>query len=63
MEKTPSRIIAKRHPKSQVIGDVEKGILTKRKAKIDEHANIVEHFCLILDVEPKTATEALSNSC
>ena len=34
--KTSSRIIAKRHLESQVIGDVEKGILTRRKAKIDE---------------------------
>ena len=34
--KTSSRIIAKRHPESQVIGDVEKGILTRRKEKRDE---------------------------
>ena len=44
MTKTPSRIITKRHLESQVIGDVEKGILTRRKIKIDEHANIVEFF-------------------
>ena len=47
--KTWSRIIAKRRPESKVIGDVEKGILTRRKAKIDEQENIDEHFCLISD--------------
>ena len=51
--KTSSRIIAKRHPESQVIGDVEKGILTRRKVKVSEQANIAEHFCLISDFEPK----------
>lgn len=61
--KTPSRIIAKRHPQSQVIGDIEKGILTRRKAKIGEQVNIVEHFCLIADFEPKNVVEALSNPC
>ena len=34
--KNSSRIIAKRHPESQVIGNVEKRILTRRKAKIGE---------------------------
>ena len=61
--KTWSRIIAKRRSESQVIGDVEKGILTRRKAKIDEQANIAEHFCLISDFEPKTISEALSDPC
>ena len=59
--KTWSRIIAKRRSESQVIGDVEKGILTRRKAKIDEQENIDEHFCLISDSEPKTISEALSD--
>ncbi|XP_059076415.1 uncharacterized protein LOC131067604 [Cryptomeria japonica] len=60
--KTSSRIIAKRHPESQVIGDIDKGILTRRKAKIGEQVNIAEQFCLIADFEPKNVTEALSNS-
>ena len=60
--KTSSTIIAKRHFESQVIGDVEKGILTRRKANIDEQANIAEHFCLISDFEPKSVTKALSDS-
>ena len=55
--KTWSSIIAKRRLESQVIGDVEKRILTRRKAKIDEH------FCLISDFDPKTISEALSDPC
>ena len=43
MTKSPSRIVAKRHTESQVIGDVQKGIFTRRKAKIDEQENIAEH--------------------
>ena len=61
--KTSSTIIAKRHSESQVIGDVEKGILTRRKANIDEQANIAEYFCLISDFKPKSVTKALSDSC
>ena len=57
--KSSSRIIAKRHPESQVIGDIEKGILTRRKAKIGEQVNIVEHFFLISDFEPNREKQDL----
>lgn len=61
MTKTTSRIISKRHLKSQDIGDIKEGILTRIKFKNDEHTHIAEYFFLISDFEPKTITEALTH--
>ncbi|XP_059075139.1 uncharacterized protein LOC131063533 [Cryptomeria japonica] len=43
---TPSRIITKRHPQSQIIGEIDAGILTRRRARIGEQAQMAEHYCL-----------------
>ncbi|XP_059077013.1 uncharacterized mitochondrial protein AtMg00810-like [Cryptomeria japonica] len=44
---TPSRIITKRHPQNQVIGNMDIGILTRRRAKTTKQAQIAEHCCLM----------------
>ncbi|XP_059072885.1 uncharacterized protein LOC131873719 [Cryptomeria japonica] len=59
-QKTPSKIIAKRHLES----DKDAGIITRRKAKQIEQAQMAEHFCLLTDFEPQNVSEALKDqSC
>ncbi|GLJ17356.1 hypothetical protein SUGI_0301460 [Cryptomeria japonica] len=60
---TPSKIITKRHPQSQVIGNIDASILTRRRAKTTEQAQLAEHFCLVTDFEPKNVSDALSDEC
>lgn len=60
---TPLRIITKRHPQNQVIGNMDAGILTIRRAKTIEQAQIAEHYCLVTDFEPKNVSDALFDQC
>ncbi|XP_057818174.2 uncharacterized mitochondrial protein AtMg00810-like [Cryptomeria japonica] len=57
--KTPSKVVIKNHPQSQIIGDKDVGVLTRRRAKSDEQAQMVEHYYLVTDFEPKTIFDAL----
>lgn len=59
---TPSRIIAKWHPKSLVIGDKKEVILTRRNIKRMNIPILLNIFCLISEFEPKIVIKALNNS-
>jgi hypothetical protein len=48
--KSPLRIVRKNHPKNQIIGDINKGVQTRRKLIKDSEQS---HVSFISMVEPK----------
>lgn len=55
----PSHII-KNHPSNSIISDIQSGINTRKKDRID-YAKLIANICYISTIEPKTVAEALKD--
>ena len=58
---TPAARIQKSHPVSNVIGDVNQGVTTRRKDRVDYKGMHLEETCFISIVEPKDVKAALQD--
>ena len=57
-EKTPSRYVQKHHPESQIMGQKEAGVQTRRKL-----AESSSYLALLSSTEPQNVNEACKDEC
>ena len=59
-QRIPSRRIQKNHPVQDVIGDINEGVQTHRKASVN-YLDMISNLCFVSKIEPKNVQEALND--
>ena len=58
LEQTPSRYVQKNNPKSQILGDKEAGIQTRRTL-----VGTSSHLAILSTIEPQNVNQASKDEC